>query len=200
MIKTISVLSLLALCNCATASLAESACDEQSLSFEIPNISSLPPIVVNNTPSEFSVTIPPVTKSTSFDFSSTINKINDVATNLNVDIDSLSLNNSNGEFSWVKYVAVTMQSTKLPSVPLAIYNAPAASSNQIDLMPALQASPTEILDYFKSGEVTLTITLGSEAGTVVDNTTYKMLDSLNGQIPVTVNVCVGVSAQVSKSL
>jgi len=201
MIKTISSLSILAFValSCATVTVTEpNACDSQSISFPLPTLPTLPAEAQSVLAGQ-SFTIPPVSKTTSFDFSGTLSKISDISSSVSAGIDQLNLDNSDGEFSWLDNISVSMQSTTLPSIPLATYQAVSPGA-QLNLLSSLEATPDQVLSYFKSGPVTLTITLGSATGTVVNGSTVELLQRLNGQLSTNLSVCVSASASVSKSL
>jgi len=199
MIKSIfsfSVLGFLVL-SCATATVTEpDACDSQAISFPLPSLPALPSQVQSGQ----TFTVPPFSKATSFDFSETLNKISDISSDITVGLNQLTLDNSSGELSWVDSVSVSMESNTLPSIPLANWQVSSTPGTQVNLLSSVQATPAQMLSYFESGPVTLTITLGSSSGTEVNASTLELLQSLKGQLSTNLSVCVTDSATVSKSL
>jgi hypothetical protein len=226
--KIIVILSatLLLIVGCASFTVSEnSACDTQAASFPLPELSSLGSALPAGVPSYVSdfdasgydagaylamvpdagnlaFTLPPFSKSTSFDFSSTLNDITDVTPNITVVLNSLVLDNQQGEFDWLTNVSVTLDSQGLPTLELAEYAPTSLPGATINLATALtpQATPALLLTYFENGPVTLTVTVGGTKGTVVNEATVKMLQGLNGQLNTNVTTCISASASLSKSL
>jgi hypothetical protein len=73
-------------------------------------------------------------------------------------------------------------------------------NHKIDMLPYIIATPDSILSYLKSGQVTLTITLGSTNGTMVDVSIVKLLHSLDGKVSTTIQACMSISAQAQESI
>ena len=228
--KTILCLALctvLTAVGCVSATINESsACDSDTISFPIPALSSLKSELPSTVPAYLSdfdaggvdagaylsqvpdagslaYNLPPFSQSTSFDFSSAVNDITDVTSNVQVMINSLTLDNSSGVFDWLTYVSVVMTAEGLPALNLATYAPTTLPGAQINLLASLspQATAATLLNYFESGPVTLTITIGSSSsGTTINEGTLKFLQGLNGQLTTTVASCISASASLSKSL
>ena len=189
------------LASCVSAQITEDAvCDSQQISWQIPNLPSVPEI---NTPVDgISFTIPPVSKAISFDFSGDLNKISSITNQLNATINEMLLDNSNKQLNWVNSfeVGIAGSTSDTPSIVLLSYTDGSSEEQTINLLPSLLASSDTILNYFESGPITMTITLGNKNGTNIDVATLQQLNNLNGQVNAGFNVCMSVSAKISKSL
>ena len=181
---------------CVQANISDqSVCDGQSIMFVLPVLPPVPSGTMGQ------VDMPQVSTTTSVDFSSALSNVSNIANNVQVSINSMTIDNPNGELSWVHMLEVDMTgspASQYPQTQLAIYNGGGGS----ELTPTLTASADTVLQYFKSGQTTLTITLGSSAGTMVDAATVSMLQGLPGypNVSSAVNVCMSVQGSVSKSV
>lgn len=211
MIVGLLALAMTVLIGCASGTITEpSACDSDSLSFPLPStLSNLPPAIVVDAGAFLGsvdagglLELPPVIQTKSLDFSSTLQKITDITSDVTVGLNSLTLDNSQGQFDWLQTVSVTMQGTtsNTPSIPLATYMSTGTPGAEINLMSSVLASPDQMLAYFESGQVTLTITLGGAKGTPISQSTLNMLLTLNGTLSTNLAVCISASASLSKSL
>ena len=199
MIKSSIILLCCMAVGCVSAKVSEpSACDSKSMSWEIPNLPPQPAGAQSSLNGQ-SYTIPPTSTTQSFDLSSTLSKVMDIASNVHVGINELTLDNSNAQFDWVDSVSVTMTSPPLASMLLADYTV-TNRGESIDLLPSLVATPDQVLTYFQNGPVTLTVTLGNMTGTVIDESSLVMLHKLNGKVTAGLDVCISISADFNKSL
>lgn len=210
------VIALLAmLAGCASVNVSEpSACKTQSVSFPVASsVDSQFPAAVQAqgvaafcqlTPAQqaafgapSSYTIPAQSTTSKFDFSDAVSKVDSVATNLDVAVNQLLLDNLQGDFNFVSSMEVDVQgtdTTNFPKVVLATYVAPANASTEINFNVVLPAD--ELLAYLKSGQVVLTFTLGSSTITLAQACALAEEGTLNDNA----HVCVSVSGTVSKGL
>jgi len=189
------IFAAIIMAGCVSATADEpSVCDSKNVVFDLPTLPSVPP----NAPSDYSATIPSLsTTTTSVDFSTTLNKVSDIADSVQIAVNQLVLSNPNGQFDWVQNLSVSINDGDAgPSVVIATYTASNVSGSA-PLTPTLVASNDTIFQYFKAGPVELTITLGSAT---VNASTLSMLESLNGNIGTTISICMDVNGHVSKSL
>jgi hypothetical protein len=186
------MLPFLGLAGCINISVAEpSVCETQLASFDLPPIPSVPSVNVT-------ADIPVFSQTQSFNFSSTLDKLTDITSAVNVMVQSLTLSNSNGEFDWVTYAQVSMSAPGFPEMVLGTYNATANNlGKDINLLPALQANPNVTLKYFEQNPLNLTITLGKGDGTPISLATAQKLESYNGVINSSIKVCLSASASKS---
>lgn len=181
---------------CASATVTEpSACDTQSVSFNSP-IPTLPGVNCSTLPS---VSIPEVSKTTQMDLSDTVSKLKDLANNLNVDITSFDIDNSQHQFDWVNELDVTVSSGTLPSALLAKYVRPSTGA-LADLQPQLVMSADDTLKYLSSGALDVTVTLVSQTMTAC-----QVLAAANAlhnvsTVETSTTMCISASGQVTKSL
>jgi hypothetical protein len=182
------IFTVVAMVGCASATVTEpTVCESQSVAFSFPKLPSVPVSVSG------SVTIPFVQTSTSLDVSSSFDKVTSVAKNLQVTIQGFDITAPNNELGWVQRSQIWMQ--KGTDLTTQVTLGFLLGDNFI-----LQATGNQMLDYFSSGPVTLTIDLGSPGGTVVDASTLQMLQNLNGQVSASMDICLSVSGSFSKSL
>lgn len=189
---------LIALCammlslGCVSATVDESsACDSEAVSFAIPS-TSFSGVRGGATFTTPAITSPPV----SFDFSSTLDKIGDAVDGLNVAVNSLVIDNSSGQLSWVSGITIDIQGTtpNTPWTTLATYSANGGVGSSIVVQVSMDTST--LLLYLESGAVSLTITL--EPSTV-DSATADMLAGV-GSVSASVSMCLDVSGSKSVGL
>lgn len=131
------------------------------------------------------VTSPPVTLSVTKDFSSIFNKVGDVADQVQVTVNQLTID-STGDLQWINEVNVSIQGSTpdLPEAPLASYTANGSDpGNQINFQ--MEMDPNTTVTYLKQ-PVTLTFTIAGQASGH-DNDLSNM-------------TCLGLSGHFSKSL
>jgi hypothetical protein len=125
------------------------------------------------------VTLPPQTFSSKFDFSEAISKLQGVSSDLSVNVNALTLDNSNGDLAWVSAVdvSVTGNTSDTPEVSFASYHGtnPGTSVS----IPILMDDAT-ILRYL-SHPVTLTFTINGTAPTKAVNFSNTMCVAATGQ-------------------
>ena len=189
--------ALVAACiiSCVSATVTEpSACDTHAFSWTIPNLPAVPSGVSGT------ATIPPVSTSTTVNFSDVLSKVSNVASNVQVGINTLTIDNTNGDLSWVTSLEVDMTGSDptMPQQQLALYTS--SGSEAAQLTPTITASQSDVLRYFQAGQVTLTITLGPGSGTVVDAATVTTLAGMSGTIGTNLNTCMSLSGHFNKSL
>lgn len=120
-----------------------------------------------------------------FNFSSTVSKIQDVASGLSVDISQLTINND-GDLDWVSNITVNISSETMPTVPFATYT---NTNSTLDAGPGagrpheitldVQMDSATLLQYLSS-PVTLTFTISGEAPTEAVTITNTMCISASG--------------------
>jgi hypothetical protein len=195
-IAYIVFLSVLTTCfGCVSATVSEpSLCDTQTVSF-----GSIPPEVsqaiqaaqssgVSIAPQQ--VNLPP--QDVSYDFSSTLKKVSDIANDLQVDITQLVITNT-GDLNWVRSVSVQITGSaedgSTQPAPLATYSTTGQPGSELSVN--VQMSGAELLHYLESGTITLDFSLSGEVS-------ESNLPS--GSLSNTVNLCVSASGKFSKSL
>lgn len=191
-----------AMAGCITATVTEpAACDSKGVSFDLSGAmaqaeSQLPSGATINSvcadggasPSN-TVQFPPLTTTTDFDFSGDLNKIDDVAKDVQVSVTKLMLNTSG--VLLLSHVEVDIQGTDtftFPNVMLATWDPGTSPDAQIKM-----ASPA-LLSYLESGDVTLTFTLDSNPIDVPQLCTLVNLSSFDGSA----TMCVKASGTFSK--
>lgn len=183
---------------CISANVSEpSACDTQQVSFPAPSIPSVPSSV--DCSSLPSVTIPSESTTTTMDLSDDISKLQSVASNLNVAVTQLIIDNSNGQFDWVGEVDVSVSGNGLPNAPLATYTMPdGGASSELNVQVVM--SPANVLTYLSSGPLTMTLTLQGQ--TVTACQAASVLNTVTGSSSLNTNVtmCISASGKVTKSL
>jgi hypothetical protein len=190
----------LALCvgGCASATVSEpSACDSQSISFPTPSVPAIPSQYDSpSTCDAFSITIPSVSTTTSVDLSDTLSKLSDVTNKLSVTVTELTLDNSQGLLNWVPNVSVWVSSSTLPMKQLATYTMPKSGMpSQLNFDVVMSGS--DVFNYFSSGNVTLTISLGSATVTACD---AENLLANSSSLTTNLDLCVAATGSFSKSL
>lgn len=132
------------------------------------------------------VVLPPLTFTVNYDFSSTLNKVGDVADQLQANVNQLSISN-NGDLNWVNEldVSVSGNTSDTPVVALASYTKGSGTPGSTVELELLLDTAT-MLRYLKSGPITLVFT--------VSGTTPTQSVSLSNTF------CVAVSGHFSKSL
>ena len=174
MISLMAASLLVSACGISATVSDNSVCDSVSIDTTVP-VSPLPGVV-----------LPPLTFAVNYDFSSTLNKVGDVADQLQANVNQLSVSN-NGDLDWVSEldVSVAGNTSDTPTVPLASYTKGSGTpGNTVDL--SLLLDTATMLHYLQSGPITLTFT--------VSGTTPTQPVSLSNTF------CVAVSGHFSKSL
>lgn len=192
-----SLLALTSLIACVNADISDpSVCSQQPVSFPLPSLlSQFQTVAVADCAAYPSIAIPAESTTTTLDISQTLSKIDNVASNLNVNITSLTLDNSQGQFDWISGADIYMTGgSGYPMTLLAHYTEEAASGTSLEV--AVVMPPDQVLRYLSSGSVTLTITL--EASTITACQAEALLQA--GALSTNVGLCVSVSGAVSKSL
>lgn len=194
-------LTLFGIAACVNVDVSEpSVCDSQSVSFAEP--ADLTAVCQNTAvltaTGSTAYTLPPQSTTTTFDFSNDLSKIDSVVSNLTLQVNQLALDNPGNDFSFVSSVEVDMQgtdATTFPSMVLATYTAPVAGvGSELDFV--VNPDTNLILNYLKSGQVQLTITLNSVPLTLSQACGYFNAGSLSSNV----HMCVGVSGKFSKKL
>lgn len=183
---------------CATATITEpSSCEEQSVSFSTPAVPTIPSQFDSvATCSMYSVNIPDVSTTTTVDLSDAISKLNKVADNLSVAVQSVAIDNSNGEFNWVDSVSVGVSTNNLPMIPIANYTAPTGGPGET-IQPDVVISAADSIKYLGNGPATLTVVLHAQNATACQAMVLKTMPST---LSSSANLCVSASGTVSKSL
>jgi hypothetical protein len=176
---------------CATGTVAESACDSQSVSVPFPSIPSLPhlPSGAVEIPE---LAAPPFNE----DLSSTLDKVSKVADSLSLTIQSLTVDNTNHDFDWISNVDayITGSGTNQPRTLLASYQMDGVSSV---LSVSEVLDPNTLLLYLEAGSVQFDLVFGAATVSAAD---AKKLEGLGSSLTTTVNLCVLANGSVSKSL
>ena len=187
---------------CVSAKVSEpSVCDTQTVSWNMPNLPSIPTQYQSVLScSQYSAQVPSASTSVQFNFADSINKVSKVASNLNVNIDRLTINSPNLPLDWVQGVQVWVPGTEdsggNPQL-LATYSMPEGGANDGTLDVKVVMSPDQILNTLESGPVQLNINLMSGTGTACDvEALLNAGSTLNG----TVHMCVSASGDFNKSL
>ena len=183
---------------CVSATVADNnICDSKQITFSVPTLPTLPDAgLPTGLPTTYP--LPSISQTTTFDFSNSLSKIDDVASNLSVAVNLLTVDNSSGEFDWVQSVKIQIEGNTIdtPLATLATYNS-ADGGASTELNVQVEMSPSIILNYLKNGPVILTFTIASS---MVSVDTVRLLEMLNGQIATSVNMCVAVSGSFNKKL
>ena len=200
-IKSLIFTGLLACVGCISVDVSiPSLCDSQAVSFPEPaDLSTACALATaSGIGGSASYSLPPLTTTTTFDYSNDLNKIEKVAANLAVQVNQLSLDNTNNDFSFVHFIEVDIQGANqvaFPTVVLATYTAPTAGvGSELDFV--VNPDTNLLLNYLKSGQVLLTLTLNSNPVMVAQVCSlFKQ-----GNLPSTVHMCVSASGSFSKKL
>jgi len=187
--------------NCVSATLSDSSvCDSQPVSFSEPDGVSTACQALSGDPTlgASSFTAPPVSTSTTFDFSGALSDVNKAVSSLSVQVTQLMLENPNHQFDSVSSVEIDISGSdtvKYPSVELAHYTAPSTGvGNMMDF--TLDMPNASLVSYLEGGQVSLNIT--------VDNNTMTLnqaCSALNGgSVSTDIHMCLAVSADYKKSL
>jgi hypothetical protein len=128
--------------------------------------------------------VPAITFSQQVDISDSLKDIGDITKNIEVNVNQLLINNTNGSMNWVQYVEVDISGQDFPTQTIVKYTTTGENSSTLDL-PVL-ISVNELYNYLASGTATLTFVLAG----IVPNATPE----LNGTL------CVEAKASDSKSL
>ena len=165
---------LLVLTSCVSATLSEpSVCDTVTLG-------SLPNIPVG------AVTIPPTTFSTPYlDYSNVVTKVTDIANQVNVAVNQLTLTNTVGDMSWVSSIDVYITGSDPASQPVLIATyAPASNMVSSSLDLSVQIDSAMLMPYLEV-PFKLTFTLSGSAP--------------NQPVNIDTTVCVSMSGQFNQS-
>jgi len=189
----------LAMTGCVNANVSvPSACDSQVVSFPVTGLPAVPPgFTCTSAPIPPGESTPPYSTTQKFDFSGALNQ-NTSGVDITAQITQLVLDNANGDLSWVPSleVDITGATPTTPKVKLATYTAPVGGAgSELDVTVVLDGDM--VLSYLKSGQVTLTFTIGSAP---ITSSLLCKLQSLNGTVSTTANMCVSAQASVTKSL
>lgn len=161
---------------CVSATVDEpSVCDSQALT-QLPS-----------TPVQATVPgVVPVSFTQTLDLSSTLNKINNVADSVSVNVTQMLLANSTGTMSWLQHVEVDIVAQGMQSAVLVQYDLQPGDRNATSLSLPVKMDGNTLYSYLSKGPVTLTFTLSGSAPSQVPNLSGTM--------------CLSASAKVSKSL
>lgn len=197
-IKTsVSALTCVLAISCVQATLSDSSvCDTQPVSFPLPSLSSVPTGTLCQSLPD--VSLPPLTTTTTVDFSADLAKVDDsgVISQLSVVINRLLIDNSQGDLNWVHSAQVMASTATLPSALLATYTmADAGSPTELNVV--VQMPTDTVLQYLESGAVLLTITLNADT---VSACTAQTLATMGGNLNTHVEVCVAASLNINKNL
>lgn len=188
MAGALAILSMAActLSGCATATLDAPVCYTQSTNFgTVPSFPAgvAPPATVS---------LPPVP--VSFDVSDTLKKVGDIANSEQVTVNSLTIDNSSGDLSWVRSVSATITgsatdgSTNEASFASGQWSGDPGGS----LVLNVTMSGDQVLHYLQSGKVTLNLTVTGDPS--------AMTLPAGTQLQNSVDLCLDVQGTVSKSL
>ena len=187
------VSSMIASVGCVSGSVSAPACDTQSVS--IP----LPPLPSGNIPPGLTFDIPALDSPPfSEDFSSTLNKVSDAVSSVQVVVSSLTLDNKTGYLSWAKSITVYVQGSdtvKTPKAVLATYTASPDVGQTLSVDVTMDSDT--LLTYLESGVVLFTIELGA---TQINSQTVEFLQGAHGSLSTSVNLCIVATGSESKSL
>ena len=184
---------------CLQATATDNVCDTQPVSFPIPSLPSPPTnIGCESLPT---VSLPPLTTTTSIDLSKDLGKVDDsgIVSKLTLAITKLVIDNSQGDLDWVDSVDVQMATSNLPQVDLATYTMPRPPGAGVakQLNETVEAPAATVLQYLESGSVILTITLTADT---VSACTAQMLATMGGTLNSNVEMCVSASVGFNKNL
>jgi hypothetical protein len=209
--KSMMLCACVSLTACLTATVKEpAACYDKAISFDLSGAlasaeSQLPsgaagtalsqlcttggaPSEVVELATETTYQLPPITTSTTYDFSSDLSKIGDVAKQLTIDLTQLMLSNTNGQLDFVSQVEVSISGMTLPSAPLATFTL----GNSLDAH--IQMGSDTLLSYLQSGPITLTITLDSNPVDLSEVCKLVGMSDLSSDA----TMCVSISGTFSK--
>jgi hypothetical protein len=185
----VKIASLLICAASAVGCVSATVSDDNSCDVEMVDFGTLPALPANVLASvNFAATLPPQT--VSFDFSDTINKLDSVASNLQVTINQLVLQSTGdggNDLAWVRNVDVQITGSASDGSTPMMEMGSADSSLQVKV----KMSDTQLLHYLSSGKVTLSITLSG----AVNVATIP-----HGDLKNAINFCVAVSGDFSKSI
>jgi hypothetical protein len=168
---------------CATGHVSEpSVCNTHTADF-----GTAPTFPAGTLPNQ-TVTVTMPSQPVSFDFSDPIKKVTDVASNLQINVTSLTISNSSHDLDWVHSVDVKIQGSAMDG------STPEAEFGKADtsLEVHVTMSGDTILHYMQSGKVTLTFMVSGD----LSPNTVPNGSSLSNDV----NFCLAVSGDVSKSL
>lgn len=187
----------LALLGCATGSVSEGVCDTKTVSWSVPNLPTIPVSLSKSGCGSQTFMVPNV-ESAPFteDFSKTLSDISDVVSTLTVSVDSLTLDNSNGDFNWVSGVTVDIEGavSMTPRTTLATYTMTGPVST-INLNVVMDSNTLQL--YMESGPVQLWVTLD---GGTIDCSTLQTLANTNGHLDSKMGLCLTVSGSDTASV
>jgi hypothetical protein len=173
-ITALCLVSLVAV-GCANATVEDDVCSTNGLTF--PNV-PLPGIAV-----------PTVSTKTTINLSDTFNKLSDVG-DVSISVNSDTLTNMGGNFSWLGHlevdIASSMDPSTYPSVKLIDMDIPTNEQSSSSLELPILLDGNTLFNYLKQGEATLTFT-GSGS---VPQQPVNLSDTL----------CLHASVSVDKSL
>lgn len=187
---------------CVSAKVSEpSICDTRAVSWNIPSLPTVPAQYQSAlTCSQYSAMVPEASAPINFNFSDSINKVSNVANNLNINIDQLTLSSPKLPLDWVQGVEVWVPGSEdSGGTPqeLATYEMPEGGTSDGTLNVKVIMAPNQILNTLEAGPVDLTINLMGGMATACDiETILNAGSTLNG----TVRMCVSVSGDFKKSL
>jgi hypothetical protein len=182
---------------CVQATLSDnSVCNTQPVSFPLPSLPAAPTGALCLSLPD--VSFPPLTTTTTVDFSSDLAKVDDsgIVSQLSVVINQLLIDNPHGELNWVQSVQVMASTDTLPSALLATYTKPDAGASS-ELNVVVQMPTATVLQYLESGKVLLTITLNADT---VSACAAQELATMGSSLNSNVEVCVAASLSINKQL
>jgi hypothetical protein len=194
-------LTLAVAASCVSLDLSDpNVCDSKTVSFSEPDGLSVACSALAGDPAvgNASYTAPPVSTTTSFDFSGALSDVNKATSNFSIQVNQLMLENANSQFNSVSSVEIDVQgndTTKYPLVEFAHYTAPETGVGNF-MNFTLDMSNSAVLSYLESGPVQLTISVNNAPMTL--NQACSVLNT--GTITTVVHMCLGAAISYKKSL
>jgi hypothetical protein len=145
--KFISALCLVSLVavGCASATVEDDVCSTNAI--QLPNV----PLA--------GVVVPTVSAFTTMNVSDTIKKLSDIG-DVSISVNSNTLTNASGDFSWANHLEVDIVSTKdpatYPQVMMTSIDLTAAERSSSSINLPISMDNTAFFNYLKQGEVELT--------------------------------------------
>lgn len=192
-----SLLVSIILIACATATVTEpSACQSQAVAFAAPAVPAIPSQYQDSSMcSLFLVNVPAESTTVSLDLSDTVSQLNKVADSLNVNVTSLTIDNSQHLLDWTDQLDIFVQSKdgRLSMMKLAHYAKVMPVPSSLEVLVVM--SGNDMLKYL-SVPLTMTITINGTSVTACQAEALMATGNINSSI----NLCVSADGTVSKYL
>lgn len=196
--------AVVSLVGCVSATVAEpNACDTKSVSFDLsqalssvqshlPSGETVSSFCAAGTKNTLTFQLPPLSATTDLDFSDVLKKVTDVTSSVQVSVNQLMLDNTQGQLDFVSHAEVDIAGNGLPTTVLATYDASKVVSQELNVK--VEMDPTTMLTYLKDGPVTLTFIINSNPVFLTEVCSLAAMPNLT----TSVNLCIAASGSFSK--